>query len=732
MNILTKIINKLKVKKVVSEEQSIVSLDSKIIYLPDYQDLTLEDKIKVDNYKKEININNFDTLINYTNELREKGKNETGLLINFLYELEQVLESLTIKKDLGKEIKINQYELVDYEIKLAKIISLNNILKEKRKELELRLLGLLKYKEEYQKHNLKHNIEYLGIFGRDKKLKREMEERGLRNLENTLRVAIIALDSNLEISRNSIEKANNLITDLKTYESKKINYYSIRDTKFYDKLSFYKATNELIFENKLKGIEDLDIIMRDNHLSYNDIIPFKLAYVELQIDLEKDKYKDKFINYFKNQYNEILNTPNTLDNVNNLIKKINELLVIQELYQEDISKYLRNKLYEMKFFLLSKKFISDAKIEYTTYEEKKYYLDIIKNEYKQFRKLNSDTAKFIKDNIEWLLKNNSLSNILLKTHPNYLKIILLVNYPSYFKEFFDSYIESSKARWFDIEYDSNLGNNRSLIIDNKSKEYLLKNHKNIKLDKQKIDGNWYYRPKYDFLSDFNLYRRFALDIIYTCKKYILIDDLITIKNDTLTFAEGITKITFNHMSYQSKKLIKHIKFPESLREIGDFAFEGFKNLEEVNCPPLLEVIDFNAFENCLSLKKITFNSKLKVIGSEAFSNCYSLRKVVFPSSLEIIGCRAFDYCPKLKSIIFEGAHPKKILERTFFMTDANFDDIVWQSELEEIDENAFNENIENDIIDNYEKLPKTLKRIANFKIENGDLKEDEEKVKKLI
>ena len=238
MNILTKIINKFKVKKVISEEQSLVSLDSRIIYLPNYQDLTLEDKIKVDNYKKEININNFDTLINYTNGLREKGKNETRLLINLIYELEQVLESLTIKKDLGKEIKINQYELVDYEIKLAKIISLNNILKEKRKELELRLLGLLKYKEEYQKHNLKHNIEYLGIFRRDKKLKREMEERGLRNLENTLRVAIIALDSNLEISRDSIEKANNLITDLKTYESKRSNYYSIRDTKFHDKLSF--------------------------------------------------------------------------------------------------------------------------------------------------------------------------------------------------------------------------------------------------------------------------------------------------------------------------------------------------------------------------------------------------------------------------------------------------------------------------------------------------------------
>ena len=78
MNILDKFINKLKVKKIFSEEHNIVTFDNKIIYLPNYQELTIEDKIKVDNYKEEININNFDTLINYTNELRDKSKDITS------------------------------------------------------------------------------------------------------------------------------------------------------------------------------------------------------------------------------------------------------------------------------------------------------------------------------------------------------------------------------------------------------------------------------------------------------------------------------------------------------------------------------------------------------------------------------------------------------------------------------------------------------------------------------
>ena len=79
MSILVKIINKFKVKKEVSEEHDIVTLDNKVIYLPNYQELSKEDKIKVDSYMQEININNFDTLINYSNELRNKSKDITNI-----------------------------------------------------------------------------------------------------------------------------------------------------------------------------------------------------------------------------------------------------------------------------------------------------------------------------------------------------------------------------------------------------------------------------------------------------------------------------------------------------------------------------------------------------------------------------------------------------------------------------------------------------------------------------
>ena len=363
-------------------------------------------------------------------------------------------------------------------------------------------------------------------------------------------------------------------------------------------------------------------------------------------------------------------------------------------------------------------------VYYTFHDERKYYLDIIEREYEKFIKLKSNEVKTIKEKIErelgynWYLKYTPV-DVLLKIYPEYLKIILMVNYPNYYREFLGISHEIYKTRMFDIEYESSWDNNleksKVLVINNKT---------------YPVTSNY---PNYKFPS-LKVAMEKSLEIIYSCKKYVLAKNLITLKNGTLTFAEGITKIVSSNMSYTDKNLIKQIKFPNSLKEIGAFTFENFINLQELNCPPLLEVIDINAFENCLSLKEISFNSKLREIKYEAFSGCYNLRELIFPELLENIEDYAFAYCKRLKSIIFKGRGPLKINYGTFFMNmNLKFENIIWPSELEEIDEQAFNVALHEEIINNYEKLPKTLKIIGDLTLEDSDLKEEAsfQKVKKL-
>ena len=84
--------------------------------------------------------------------------------------------------------------------------------------------------------------------------------------------------------------------------------------------------------------------------------------------------------------------------------------------------------------------------------------------------------------------------------------------------------------------------------------------------------------------------------------------------------------------------------------IGEFAFDGNKNIEEVYLPESVIYIDGLAFRDCAALEKIVFGSHLKQIGKAAFFNCSRLTNVVLPDSLEMIEESAFSSCINLKSI----------------------------------------------------------------------------------
>ena len=152
-----------------------------------------------------------------------------------------------------------------------------------------------------------------------------------------------------------------------------------------------------------------------------------------------------------------------------------------------------------------------------------------------------------------------------------------------------------------------------------------------------------------------------------------------------------------------------VTLPDSLEQIGSYAFQNCVNLTSITFPEKLETVGSYAFFNCKSLEKITVKSKklsdyssylvfgnagkdtdgivveftdtvtlipsymfygsddnyvrvksvtvgsaVTQIGSYAFYNCYDLQAVTLPqdSALESIGTSAFRNCVNLTSITF--------------------------------------------------------------------------------
>lgn len=68
--------------------------------------------------------------------------------------------------------------------------------------------------------------------------------------------------------------------------------------------------------------------------------------------------------------------------------------------------------------------------------------------------------------------------------------------------------------------------------------------------------------------------------------------------------------------------------PEGVKEIGEFAFMGFKQLESVQLPDSLVRIGHRAFDWCHSLKEICLPAKLIDLDFRAFDDCESLQRIV--------------------------------------------------------------------------------------------------------
>ena len=100
--------------------------------------------------------------------------------------------------------------------------------------------------------------------------------------------------------------------------------------------------------------------------------------------------------------------------------------------------------------------------------------------------------------------------------------------------------------------------------------------------------------------------------------------------------------TFHHLA--------GIVLPNSVTQIGDWAFGGCTSLESVTIPNSVTQIEGYAFSGCTALESVTIPNSITQIGYAAFYECTSLVSVTIPDSVTQIGDGAFFGCTSLESV----------------------------------------------------------------------------------
>ena len=96
--------------------------------------------------------------------------------------------------------------------------------------------------------------------------------------------------------------------------------------------------------------------------------------------------------------------------------------------------------------------------------------------------------------------------------------------------------------------------------------------------------------------------------------------------------------------------IEEVEIPDTVTEIGSYAFHNFRKVKEINLPNSVTSIGSFAFSSCSSLTSITIPESVTSIGERTFSECSSLTSITIPESVTSIGSFAFSSCSSLTSI----------------------------------------------------------------------------------
>ena len=117
---------------------------------------------------------------------------------------------------------------------------------------------------------------------------------------------------------------------------------------------------------------------------------------------------------------------------------------------------------------------------------------------------------------------------------------------------------------------------------------------------------------------------------------------------SVTIPNSLTKI--NDGTFAGCSSLISVTIPNSVTEIGDNAFNSCSSLISVDIPNSVTKIGDYVFAGCSSLISVDIPNSVTKIGSFAFAGCSSLTSVILPNSMTTIYDRTFKNCSSLTSV----------------------------------------------------------------------------------
>lgn len=176
--------------------------------------------------------------------------------------------------------------------------------------------------------------------------------------------------------------------------------------------------------------------------------------------------------------------------------------------------------------------------------------------------------------------------------------------------------------------------------------------------------------------------------------------VVTVGNSSFRDCEKLSSVIFapnsaceaiaDYAFYQDR-LLENINIPDSVTDIGNFAFtfcealkghielNGLRNLgdnafqgcfvvESISLPEGLTKINPYSFNACRKLHSINIPSTVTYIDKWAFANCYELSEITIPNNVEQMAILSFGGCSSLEKVIILATTPPQISADTFEST----------------------------------------------------------------